>query len=1055
MTTIWVQCEVVQVRLKTAPLGAASDLERLVMRAIGAGVDNVTELTSYFGLPETLMLDLVGDLWRAERVVLEFDEQAERIELSSNARDELAAGGEIESSLHSATTESMLFDTLSGRVLTLRAGRNYPRDRRLIVPRQPDDPRPQDLRTGNLVDAVSFALEKQGGSIEQIGGRRIVSANLVPRIVTNESRTQYVALEVQAAVDAGDGLQVQLIDSAWPLTVQRAATERLQRLVGEQPTSAFVRALRAEASRRVVGAPSLGARLARLASTAATLGSTDANHRQSSHDSLRQAFADLGHYVGDMAAREVSARVLHSAEEHRRAIEELIDTATTQLVIALPWIHMKGLAPYLGPLEAAVRRGVGVTVLWGIERSDATLDARAMAAFDDLHRSASTAGRGGFVHIDRRQSSHIHAKVLIRDDSAAMVTSKNFFSGSDLFEVGVVVEAPLGTGSPLVADLVTWTYQTTPNFAHAGSLVRDQAVYRREPAPPAFMAPQTPELDTTTLRAAAGSPAAQLWARSWQAAVSELERVAHRPSPVPYVVADGLHHSLLTTALREAQNRIVVASGKLSQHVVTNDFLRQLEDCLKRGVRISLYFGALSRADDAPARERLHELAASGVGRLEVVERAGGHAKVLIFDDDVVIGSYNYLSFDAVYGAGRRRQRAEISLRLISPAVADHVTKFLATTRERTDELFPFVPASSAEPPPALGASRLTAMLAAGALEPTAVAEVVPNVAAHAEIRTELVAAGATATMLTRLDAALVASSPEGALLERAREELVVGLWGQGLVVPAAALRTTTDGAWAPSRALTDAVAARVLRAREAPGLAEDLALADPHGPDALCLASIEVVESLREGELAALSAATLVEHPELVTLRDAARAFVARYGALLPAQVGSDDPDHEEPCRALVTAIDRVAGWRNTGSLQTTEAVAWMVAGPLGELRRAAEGRDAAAVARWVETYPGGVDGDWLDEMVRRADTGVTVHSSHRRRLITWTKEILVGARRLARTARAYGTASLVDPAERDAAAAVVTSAQDLLAALPDTVESSGARARTEAWLDELGVSR
>src|SRR6476469_3901007 len=88
---VWVQAEVLPVRVRLVPAGGTGHLETLTLRAIRAGVDDVDALADLFGLPARLMLDVIGDLWREGRVALDVGAVHESVVVTTKALGELDA----------------------------------------------------------------------------------------------------------------------------------------------------------------------------------------------------------------------------------------------------------------------------------------------------------------------------------------------------------------------------------------------------------------------------------------------------------------------------------------------------------------------------------------------------------------------------------------------------------------------------------------------------------------------------------------------------------------------------------------------------------------------------------------------------------------------------------------------------------------------------------------------------------------------------------------------------------------------------------------------------
>lgn len=108
------------------------------------------------------------------------------------------------------------------------------------------------------------------------------------------------------------------------------------------------------------------------------------------------------------------------------------------------------------------------------------------------------------------------------------------------------------------------------------------------------------------------------------------------------------HPLLLQQALTETRRRLLIISPWIRANVVTSNFVTNLERLCRRGVRIHIGYGIDDKPATAP-RDRDAERALERLSRQYdnfVFRRLGNtHAKVLIWDDNWVTTSFNWLSF--------------------------------------------------------------------------------------------------------------------------------------------------------------------------------------------------------------------------------------------------------------------------------------------------------------------------------------------------------------------------------------------------------------------------
>lgn len=683
MIDVYVECEVLTVRLQLGPRSRTSVLETLVLKAIDAGVTTMQGLADLFGLTPRLMVDLLGDLWRTQRIFFEFDDfRVEKIRLSLLAAEELAKlpeGQAVDASLSTSDTEDVLLDTLTGRVLPMTAGRFAPGKANLVVTRSQRDWTAANVEPDALAAALNRSLERRKDTGLD-GDMQVLQAYLAPKDLTKAAFTKFAPLSVQAGVDGGR-LVVRVVDKSLLAHVQLQAERRLQLLVENEPASGFVQALRGAADQIVDRRDDIHQDLAGLVAAAEPLVHTAPANRRRDHDRTASRADNLVARVDDMAARQMSVTVVRTFEEHRQAIVDLIDAATKQVVISLPWLKYRGgIENYVDALKRAVRRDVVVTVLWGIDRDEGPLETRVVDAFHDVERVRLASGGTGAVRYDRIQPAHVHAKVVLVDDRQALVTSKNFASQGEHAEVGLVVRAADDTPAPVLDELLEWAHQTSPNYDHACAIIRDRNVFGNRSRTLPLVVPPRPRFDAELETAPEDATSVTLWSRSWATFGTSLATSVTELGPVVGVVRDHLHSYLLWDGLGTARTRVLISSDQFSAAVVNDGFVERIGQCLRRGVNVALVYRRTHRQrDDDECLRKLRALVSTpvrdGVGRLFVVHDEQSHAKVLVIDDEAVVGSYNFLSFEGRSGAGRRKQRSEISLRVLSSAVADDISR--------------------------------------------------------------------------------------------------------------------------------------------------------------------------------------------------------------------------------------------------------------------------------------------------------------------------------------------------------------------------------------------
>ncbi len=105
------------------------------------------------------------------------------------------------------------------------------------------------------------------------------------------------------------------------------------------------------------------------------------------------------------------------------------------------------------------------------------------------------------------------------------------------------------------------------------------------------------------------------------------------------------HADVLYDALRNSQHRLMIISPWIRRKVVNEQFLKEIENLLRRNVDVYLGYGiGDGKCDPWPIR-KLNELK-SRFRNFHFLEFGDTHAKVLISDDRFfVVSSFNWLSF--------------------------------------------------------------------------------------------------------------------------------------------------------------------------------------------------------------------------------------------------------------------------------------------------------------------------------------------------------------------------------------------------------------------------
>jgi hypothetical protein len=353
------------------------------------------------------------------------------------------------------------------------------------------------------------------------------------------------------------------------------------------------------------------------------------------------------------------------------------------LVICSPRVHYQTLRRHLPALEDAVRRDVRLILLWGAadRGRDEEFDDRTRNALEDLQRLGGKTGATQVVL--PVTSARTHANLVVADHSATLVTSASPLSGAGgRSDIGLLLEQP-GADSPVIKELLDWVRASVPSYEHS-RLVKVRAADFRpagvpDPEPPPDPdAPPRPAVEAPAEDPSVEASALELWVSGWTEYLRQAQaHLAARPLPAARLVTDATHRTLFRVALTRARRRLVIASDGLAAEVVDTGLLGALRARLEEGVEVTLVLPDAThpvgdRRQYGEARQRLQDLLADFPGRLRLVE-GGNRAAVLVWDDEAVVGSFNYLAFEGRYG--RHRLASELSVRISGAAAADMVAR--------------------------------------------------------------------------------------------------------------------------------------------------------------------------------------------------------------------------------------------------------------------------------------------------------------------------------------------------------------------------------------------
>ena len=466
------------------------------------------------------------------------------------------------------------------------------------------------------------------------------------------------------------------------MSARTKVADRIELIIEALPDSAFVKHVLENAITDVSSLLDIDDVLYQLHEKINGLATLDLSlhtQRQEQLDAIANEFEE---WLTERHRAEIAADTIIGPDEHSEVVTGLIRNAKRQILLVCPWLSYDAVSRLRSTVEDALGRGVQAFLLWGI-RPDDELDQNVRNILVALrHRYPARF----FVS---QRSSRTHAKLVVQDDRKALITSLNFFSPSnpDTMEVGVLVSVRDDEIScPPLEGLLYWARSAYPEFIAAQSLYLTREDFSQatvadtspvlclqRPVPPMV------DLQSRPINGDLLTTALQLWQRAWTEYSSTARALGTPPTTTARVLIDGQHRDILWRALRTAKKRILIASDQLGPEVVDGRFLRTLEERMSCGVFVALVYRRLSKHIDIVSTDPMAQLADLQIrysGQLQYVE-SQNHAKILMFDDVVVVSSFNFLSFEGYYEerrpAIRRKQRSEIGIMLSCRNTAERV----------------------------------------------------------------------------------------------------------------------------------------------------------------------------------------------------------------------------------------------------------------------------------------------------------------------------------------------------------------------------------------------
>ncbi len=695
---VTVPCVAFDVRATLGDASGLTPVERIALRAIGAGLDNVDDLAAALSLGQRLLLDLIYDFWLKGYVVVDTD--SARVQLAGEAERawQTSDWSQLDTAENNTENVSLLQELVSGAVLP-NIGRPSPQGTEsAMVPTVMGGLELDVIPREALLDALRDAVGRQ--SRQESRPLAVREAWVEPEQILRDGSTateggprrRYLSLLVDVVCEPASGeLSFEIIDAPDVAPgVRRSIEKGLTDLSRRFPTHLFFKHLREQLAGDLDDAHRAPEdSVQRLARAVRDLEDADPGVLEQRHGELTSLYERARADVVAGIESQATVQSVLGYDAHDAIIRSMLATARRQIIIGNPWLKLSALlesgsngASWFDLFERALARGVQVVLFWGIS-TDATLDAPVRNALVQLRERH----QNRFIWTTRPSVSH--AKFVVRDAGEALITSYNFLDPSpnrDTLEIGLRVTgvAPRQTTTAIL-ELLRWARDSFPDY---------QLGRRIRVLPEDLDATDSPTWDVRApdpvnrdIRVDTDVQASALrhWAYAWRNTAEVLQTRRQGLRRGVALIVDRMHRVALAHALERSEQRLVILSDKLSIDVVTDSFVVDLRQRLERGASCALMFRRQGASDSTAGPEtRLQHLAADFPENFSLTN-ASSHAKLLVSDDEAVVGSFNFLSYSSDYERAGRGERAELSLHAQDPEV---VQTILAALAERWPSAF-------------------------------------------------------------------------------------------------------------------------------------------------------------------------------------------------------------------------------------------------------------------------------------------------------------------------------------------------------------------------------
>jgi hypothetical protein len=655
-------CRLIALNVQLGPQRGVTTLEDLVAKAVLAGRSSMEAQAGLFGMPRRILLDVVHSLWGKGYMIV--DLESGLLALSETAREILVGGGTLQDAAAETQERHFLFEPITGRILPQGDGTQRPREASLRVPLDHGIAE-TDLPEDELLRAVQAAIR----SDRQQGFRKnVLGVSFGNPVLRPPALLRWVPASATVRTDPDTGrLEVILTDSRrWDARARAKIREHLAELADVEPDHPFVQGLRARTDDQLERPESAVTLLTKMSGLLGGLPGIPAGRVAQ----RQQDLATLSHQIEDRLAAldrsRAAVTVVTRTSGQLWAVEDLISSARSQLVIVSPHISYRALNPLLPTLRAAFDKKVQVVVLWGRTYAD-SLPKNVMAAFDEL----AALYRPNLIVADR--SARTEACVVIQDAARALVCSQSPFVADparDADSLSVLVEpAERGPSSPeVVTDMLAWARRTYP-YTQEGQRIRIGGDSPGE-------VPAQAAADLPVAGDAPDESAVRLWAASWAEHHAAMADAVHRGDvigPVVNLITDGDHQDVFWGMLREKSRRLVVVDD-----VVDSGLVDRLLPVLREGARAGTAVDLVCPLPQpgAVVSAALAELGEQPVEGIRLRRQRAG-VRLVLTDDEAVVGSFSPLSDDGRHLVRSSDRRSQLGLHIQGRSIASELAAAL------------------------------------------------------------------------------------------------------------------------------------------------------------------------------------------------------------------------------------------------------------------------------------------------------------------------------------------------------------------------------------------